>query len=299
MPKRLVNSNLWNFSHFDREYLQCPLHWISINCSDFLLRWLFPSLFITKMWPTCKFQHCDFPQEVRAQQIKIPPSSCNFYYNNYWSPTVFTFAIGMLESRLEGLLVPSVWSCWSVGTKAGKWRVERWRGDTEDTQHSDMTPGGKPHRGIIVAGWGESKPPPSSPSPAPCQHLGKWSGEYCMTQTELDTFNMSFTKQTLSRGRRRPVLVSRARSDPWRPAGVSHRSTAQVSFTEFVRILCESWWIVRWTGSPSVLCVSMMTSVRRSWRWGGRWRERWSSSSPDLVRHTGNTPPTTGLRTTW
>ena len=106
--------------------------------------------------------------------------------------------------------------------------MERWRADTEDTQDSDMTPGGKPHRGIIVAGWGESKPPPSSPSPAPCQHLGKWSGEYCMTQTELDTFNMSFTKQTLSgRGRRRPVLVSRARSDPWRPAGVSHRSTAQ------------------------------------------------------------------------
>ena len=101
-----------------------------------------------------------------------------------------------------------------------------------------MTPGGgagggKLEGGIILAGWGQSPPPP-------CQHTARAGVEYRMTQSELDSFTMNFTKQTLARGgrgRRRPVLVSRTRSDPWRPAGIGQvRSAAEVSRDPFCSV---------------------------------------------------------------
>ena len=81
-----------------------------------------------------------------------------------------------------------------------------------------------------MAGWGE--PPP--PSPPPCRHLAKAGPDYCLTPAELDSFTMSFTKQILSGKpgpRRKPVLVSRVRSEPpWRPAGVqNNRAVSQGS----------------------------------------------------------------------
>ena len=94
-----------------------------------------------------------------------------------------------------------------------------------------MTPGGgKLTGGIIIAGWGD--PPPALLSPSPCQHLAKTQPEYCLTPAELDSFTMSFTKQILSgkpSARRKPVLVSRVRSEPWRPAGVNTRPVSQGS----------------------------------------------------------------------
>ena len=53
-----------------------------------------------------------------------------------------------------------------------------------------------------------------------------------MTRAELDSFNMNYTKQILSgkpSGRRKPVLVSRVRSEPWRPAGAGGASNRPVS----------------------------------------------------------------------
>ena len=94
-----------------------------------------------------------------------------------------------------------------------------------------MTPGGgKQSGGIIIAGWGD--PPPPLASPTPCQHLAKSPPECCLTQAELDSFRMSYTKQILSgkpSARRKPVLVSRVRSEPWRPAGVNPRPVSQGS----------------------------------------------------------------------
>ena len=78
--------------------------------------------------------------------------------------------------------------------------------------------GGKPGvGGIIIAGWGTSH--------SACHHLDPAvtpdSAEPLVSETEIDNFRMSFTKRLVSgtRARRKPVLVSRARSDPWRPAG--------------------------------------------------------------------------------
>ena len=94
-----------------------------------------------------------------------------------------------------------------------------------------MTPGGgKLSGGIIIAGWGD--PPPPLLSPPPCLHLAKTQPECYLTQAELDSFRMSFTKQILSgkpSARRKPVLVSRVRSEPWRPAGVNTRPVSQTS----------------------------------------------------------------------
>ena len=88
-----------------------------------------------------------------------------------------------------------------------------------------MTPGGgKLSGGIILAGWGEPEPSPPS-----CRHLARPGPESCLTQAELDSFRMSFTKQILSGKpslRRKPVLVSRVRSEPWRPAGSGNNDRA-------------------------------------------------------------------------
>merc|ERR1712198_382716 len=78
--------------------------------------------------------------------------------------------------------------------------------------------GGEVVEGIIIAGWGT------------CQHLGQREQKISQSQPrmtlvtpdQLETFNMSFTRQLLSgqqNSRRKPVLVSRTRSDPWLPAG--------------------------------------------------------------------------------
>ena len=72
--------------------------------------------------------------------------------------------------------------------------------------------------GIIIAGWGTSHP---------CHHLDPVTrgsdSRPLVPETEIDNFRMSFTKRLVSGSgsgaRRKPVLVSRARSDPWRPAG--------------------------------------------------------------------------------
>ena len=71
--------------------------------------------------------------------------------------------------------------------------------------------------GIIFAGWGD------------CHHLLKQTPtqrDPCMTPQQIDSFNMSYTKQLLSGTgpKRKPVLVSRTRSDPWLPAGHSKRN---------------------------------------------------------------------------
>ena len=93
--------------------------------------------------------------------------------------------------------------------------------------------GGKLTGGIIIAGWGEPPPPP--PSPPPCHHLAKSHYTQCcptLTPAELDSFTMNYTKQILSGkpgARRKPVLVSRVRSEPWRPAGVNTRPSSRGS----------------------------------------------------------------------
>ena len=76
--------------------------------------------------------------------------------------------------------------------------------------------------GIIIAGWGTSH----------CHHLDPVTRgsdtQPLVPEAEIDNFRMSFTKRLVSGSgsgaRRKPVLVSRARSDPWRPAGTGeHR----------------------------------------------------------------------------
>ena len=68
--------------------------------------------------------------------------------------------------------------------------------------------------GMILAGWGTSchHAMPQSHQEPP----GSW-----ISAGELEQFRMSFTKQILSGTgvRRKPVLVSRTKSDPWVPGG--------------------------------------------------------------------------------
>ena len=69
--------------------------------------------------------------------------------------------------------------------------------------------------GMIVAGWGSSCHHVTRPQ-SHQQPPGSW-----ISPGELEQFNMSFTKQILSGSgvRRKPVLVSRTKSDPWVPGG--------------------------------------------------------------------------------
>ena len=75
--------------------------------------------------------------------------------------------------------------------------------------------------GIIIAGWGTSH----------CHHLDPVTRgsdtQPLVPEPEIDNFRMSFTKRLVSGSgsgpRRKPVLVSRARSDPWRPAGTAEQ----------------------------------------------------------------------------
>ena len=76
--------------------------------------------------------------------------------------------------------------------------------------------------GIIIAGWGTSHR---------CHHLDPVTRgsdtRPLVPEPEIDNFRMSFTKRLMSGSgsgpRRKPVLVSRARSDPWRPAGTGEQ----------------------------------------------------------------------------
>lgn len=87
-------------------------------------------------------------------------------------------------------------------------------------------------RGIIIAGWGnvDRSETLHTLHTVNCHHLSHASRnviiEQCLQQAEIDQLRMSFTKQLLSgksQPRRKPVLVSRTRSDPWIPAGTNTR----------------------------------------------------------------------------
>ena len=87
-------------------------------------------------------------------------------------------------------------------------------------------------RGIIVAGWGNVV----EHDTLSCHHLQHSSRHQIISQPlvpDLNQFKMSFTKQLLSgksqgSSRRKPVLVSRTRSEPWHPAGVGHKTQSRV-----------------------------------------------------------------------
>merc|ERR1711915_990320 len=63
--------------------------------------------------------------------------------------------------------------------------------------------------GIIIAGFGGI---------CGCQQWNVKSEDIKAPEIDLDSFNMSFTKQILSsKGGRRPLLVSKPRGEPWVP----------------------------------------------------------------------------------
>ena len=88
--------------------------------------------------------------------------------------------------------------------------------------------GGKPGPGgVVTAGWGTLH----TAHTGQCLHLAHPAYPSPGASLDPDQFRMSFTKQLVSgakpSSKRRPVLVSRPRSDPWLPAGAGAGASKQ------------------------------------------------------------------------
>ena len=88
--------------------------------------------------------------------------------------------------------------------------------------------GGKPGPGgVVTAGWGTLH----TAHPGQCLHLAHPAYPSPPPSLDPDQFRMSFTKQLVAgakpSSKRRPVLVSRPRSEPWLPAGAGAGASKQ------------------------------------------------------------------------